>query len=358
MGLTREGYRIAVADAGGGPSGYGPSGYGPSGMDEVYEHCGLERPLARLAELAGESPDGFAVVLDSANGIMDAPLAALGIPVLRADLPLLTDGRTTARSLAALGRSRPEALTALPPDSWTMAGREEGIAAAEAACGPVEHELAEQGLLLAGGGGADPLVALTFDDGPHPEYTPQVLDVLARYDAPAAFFCIGLHALAHPAVVRRIAAEGHILGNHSWSHAYLPDLGPIGLRAQLGFTADALAHACGGTRPSRWLRPPYGGRSPELLTAVAGSGLTTALWDVDAKDWSRPGAEVVAERVLSGVGPGSVVLMHDGGGDRSQTVAALPEVITGLRRRGYRIVGLDELLAARPVRAVRPAAPF
>ncbi|KJY26565.1 hypothetical protein VR45_36780 [Streptomyces sp. NRRL S-495] len=348
VGLTREGYRIAVAGAEDGPSGADAV----DAVDEVYEHCGLERPLARLAELAGESPDGFAVVLDSANGIMDAPLAALGIPVLRADPPLLTDGRTTARALAALGRSRPEALTALPPDGWTMTGREDGIAAAEAASGPVERELAGRGLLLAGGGGADPLVALTFDDGPHPEYTPQVLDVLARYDAPAAFFCIGLHALAHPGVVRRIAAEGHTLGNHSWSHAYLPDLGPIGLREQLGFTADALARACGSTRPPRWLRPPYGGRSPELLTAVAGSGLTTVLWDVDAKDWSRPGPGVVAERVLDAVGPGSVVLMHDGGGDRSQTVAALPEVITGLRRRGYRIVGLDDLLAARPVRPV------
>lgn len=258
VGLTREGYRIAVTGA----------EDGPSGAVEVYEHCGLEGPVARLAELAGESPDGFAVVLDSANGIMDAPLAALGIPVLRADPPLLTDGRTTARSLAALGRSHPEALTALPPDGWTMAGREDGIAAAEAASGPVERELAERGLLLAGGGGAAPLVALTFDDGPHPEYTPQVLDVLARFDAPAAFFCIGLHALAHPGVVRRIAAEGHTLGNHSWSHAYLPDLGPIGLREQLGFTADALARACGSTRPPRWLRPvrrpqpgtPHGGR--------------------------------------------------------------------------------------------------
>ncbi|WP_231978078.1 polysaccharide deacetylase family protein [Streptomyces sp. TLI_053] len=355
MGLTREGYRIAVAGAEDGPSGVdgvggGAGGGGSDVVDEVYEHCSLERPLARLAELAGQSPDGLAVVLDSANGIMDAPLAALGIPVLRADPPLLTDGRTTARSLAALGRSRRGALTALPPDGWTMAGREDGIAAAEAACAPVERELVEQGMLLAGGGGAAPLVALTFDDGPHPEYTPQVLDVLARYDAPAAFFCIGLHALAHPGVVRRIAAEGHLLGNHSWSHAYLPDLGPIGLREQLGFTADTLARAVGTTRASSWLRPPYGGRSPELLRAVAGMGLTTVLWDVDAKDWSRPGPGIVADRVLRAVGPGSVVLMHDGGGDRSQTVAALPGVITGLRRRGYRIVGLDELLAARPAR--------
>ncbi|MFJ8431351.1 polysaccharide deacetylase family protein [Kitasatospora sp. NPDC094019] len=339
MGLTREGYRIAVAGADG----------SSSGTVEVYEHCSLERPLARLAELAEETPDGFAVVLDSANGIMDAPLAALGIPVLRADPPLLTDGRTTAGSLAALGGSRPGALTALPPDGWTMTGREDGIAAEEAASGPVERELAERGVLLAGGEGSAPVVALTFDDGPHPEWTPQVLDALARYDAPAAFFCIGLHALAHPGVVRRTAAEGHTLGNHSWSHAYLPDLGPIGLRDQLGFTADALARACGGAPPSRWLRPPYGGRSPELLRAVAGSGFTTVLWDVDARDWSRPGPGVIAERVLGAVRPGSVVLMHDGGGDRSQTVAALPGIITGLRRRGYRIVGLEDLLAARGV---------
>ncbi len=339
VGLTREGYRIAV-----------PSEDGRSpGTVETYEHCALERPVAGLAELARRAPDGFAVVLDSANGIMDAPLAALGIPVLRADPQHLTDGQVTAEVLAELGRARRDSLTALPSDGWTMSGRDGEIAAAEAASGPVERRLARRGLLLNGGVGDAPLVALTFDDGPHPRYTPQVLDVLARFDAPAAFFCIGLHALAHPAVVRRIAAEGHTLGNHTWSHAYLPDLGPIGLGDQLGFTADALAHAAAsrGPRPWRWLRPPYGGRSPELLDAVADLGLTTVLWDVDAKDWSRPGPAVIAERVLSQVRPGSVVLMHDGGGDRSQTVAALPAVIAGLRERGYRLVDLDELLAAQ-----------
>ncbi|MFJ9948230.1 polysaccharide deacetylase family protein [Kitasatospora sp. NPDC091207] len=306
----------------------------------------MEVPVAALVALARQAPDGLAVVLDSANGIMDAPLAAAGIPVLRADPVFLTNGQATAEALAALGRSRPAGLTALPPGGWTMSGREEEIAGKEKASEPVEHQLARRGLLLNGGTGTAPVVALTFDDGPHPRYTPRVLDVLARYDAPAAFFCIGLHALAHPAVVRRVSAEGHTLGNHSWSHAYLPDLGPTGLADQLGFTADTLVHAGGGPRPPRWLRPPYGGRSPELLHAVAGLGLTTVLWDVDAKDWSRPGPEAIAQRVLSQVRPGSVVLMHDGGGDRSQTVAALPAVITGLRDRGYRVVDLEELLAA------------
>ncbi|WP_380282672.1 polysaccharide deacetylase family protein [Kitasatospora purpeofusca] len=328
MGVTREGYRIVGPDA-----------------VEVLEHCGVERPVARLVELAARTPDGLTVVVDSANGVLDGPLGAAGIPVLRADPPVPVDGGAPAEVLAELGRSRPGALTALPAGGWTMSGREEEIAAADRASAPVERRLVREGRMLAGGAGAGPLVALTFDDGPDPEFTPRVLDVLHRHDAPAAFFCIGLNALAHPGVVRRIADAGQTLGNHTWSHAYLPDLGPVGLARQLDRTRDVLADACGDDRPIRWLRPPYGGRSPELLRAVDALGLTTALWDVDAKDWSRPGPDVIAERVLGQVRPGSVILMHDAGGDRSQTVAALPAVITGLRARGYRIVGLDALLA-------------
>ncbi|MFF2951290.1 polysaccharide deacetylase family protein [Kitasatospora sp. NPDC057965] len=335
MGVTREGYRIAVP-----------------GAVEVFEHCGVERPVARLIELAARTPDGLTVVVDSANGIMDASLTAAGVRVLRADPPLLADGGATAEALAALGRSRAEDLAVLPAGAWTMSGREEEIAAADRAGAPVESELSSRGRLLTGREDTGPLVALTFDDGPHPEFTPRMLDVLHRHDAPAAFFCIGLNALAHPAVVRRIADAGQTLGNHTWSHAYLPDLGPIGLARQLGHTREVLAEACGDDRPVRWLRPPYGGRSPELLRAVDGLGLVTVLWDVDAKDWSRPGPEVIADRILSQVRPGSVILMHDGGEDRSQTVAALPAVITGLRARGYRLVTLDQLLAAtRPVAA-------
>ncbi|MER7708067.1 polysaccharide deacetylase family protein [Kitasatospora sp. NPDC097605] len=330
MGVTREGYRIAL----------------PGGAVEVLERCGVERPVARLADLAARTPGGLTAVVDSANGLLDAPLGAAGIPVLRADPPVPVDGGAPAEVLAELGRSRPGSLTALPPAGWTMSGREEEIAAADRASAPVERRLALGGRLVTGGTGTAPLVALTFDDGPDPEFTPRVLEVLRRHDAPAAFFCIGLQALAHPDVVRRIADAGQTLGNHSWSHAYLPDLGPAGLARQLGHTRDAIAEACGDDRPVRWLRPPYGGRSPELLRAVDESGLITVLWDVDAKDWSRPGPEVIAERVLGQVRPGSVILMHDGGDDRSQTVAALPAVITGLRARGYRLVSLDELLAA------------
>ncbi|WP_395298154.1 polysaccharide deacetylase family protein [Kitasatospora hibisci] len=335
MGLTRDGYRIAVVDADG----------GPAGPVEAYRRCAVERPVARLVELARRAPHGLAVVVDSGNGILDSSLTAAGVAVLRADPPLLADGRVTAEALAELGASRPESLVALGDGGWTMSGREEGIRAAEEASAAVGRRLGAQGRLLHGGEGAAPLVALTFDDGPHPEHTPRILDVLRRHEAPAAFFCIGLHALAYPGVVRRIAAEGHTLGNHTWSHAYLPDLGPIELRRQLSFTAEAIAAAGGGPLP--WLRPPYGGRSPELLERVAESGLTTVLWDVETNDWARPGPEVVAERVLRQVRPGSIVLMHDGGGDRSRTVAALPAVITGLRERGYRLVALEELAAGR-----------
>ncbi|MFJ3788492.1 polysaccharide deacetylase family protein [Kitasatospora sp. NPDC090091] len=336
VGLTRDGYRIAVADADG----------RPAGPVEAYRHCAVERPVARLVELARRAPDGFAVVVDSGNGILDSSLTAAGVAVLRADPPLLADGRVTAEALAELGALRPKSLVALGDGGWTMSGREEEIRAAEAASAPVERRLAAQGRLLHGGEGAAPVVALTFDDGPHPEHTPRILDVLRRHDAPAAFFCIGLHALAHPGVVHRIAAEGHTLGNHTWSHAYLPDLGPIELQRQLSFTAEAIAAAAGGG-PVPWLRPPYGGRSPELLERVADSGLTTVLWDVETNDWARPRPEVVAERVLQQVRPGSIVLMHDGGGDRSRTAAALPAVITGLRERGYRLVALEELAAGR-----------
>ncbi|WP_344328154.1 polysaccharide deacetylase family protein [Kitasatospora putterlickiae] len=328
--MTREGYRIAL----------------PGAPVEVLERCGVERPVARLAELAARTPGGLTVVVDSANGLLDAPLAGAGIPVLRADPPVPADGGAPAEVLAELGRTRPGSLTALPSAGWTMSGREEEIAAADRASAPVERELALAGRLVAGGTGSEPLVALTFDDGPDPEFTPRVLDVLRRHDAPAAFFCIGLQALAHPGVVRRIADAGQTVGSHTWSHAYLPDLGPTGLARQLGHTGEVLAEACGDGRAIRWLRPPYGGRSPALLRAVDASGLVTVLWDVDAKDWSRPGPAVIAERVLSQVRPGSVILMHDGGGDRSQTVAALPAVITGLRARGYRIVDLDALPAA------------
>ncbi|MFF7459248.1 polysaccharide deacetylase family protein [Kitasatospora sp. NPDC008115] len=329
--MTREGYRIAAP-----------------GAVEVLERCGVEGPVARLTELAARTPGGLTVVIDSANGLLDGPLGAAGIPVLRADPPVPADGGATAEVLAELGRTRAATLTALPSAGWTMSGREEEIAAADLASETVERQLARCGRLVTGGFSTEPLVTLTFDDGPHPEFTPQVLDVLRRHDAPAAFFCIGLQALAHPDVVRRTADAGQTLGSHTWSHAYLPDLGPAGLARQLGHTGEVLAEACGDDRPTRWLRPPYGGRSPELLRAVDALGLTTVLWDVDAKDWSRPGPATIAERVLDQVRPGSVILMHDGGGDRSQTVAALPAVITGLRERGYRLVGLDEALAAAP----------
>ncbi|MGW4892734.1 polysaccharide deacetylase family protein [Kitasatospora sp. NPDC004240] len=339
VGWTSTGYRIRLLDTDG-------RALGPA---EPYERSGLAGPVGRLVELARRAPGGLAVVIDSGNGVLDGSLTGAGVRVHRAD-PHQLAGPATAEALAELGRSRLGALTALLPATGTMGGREEEMDLAEAAAGPVERRLAAQGRALLGGTGDGPtgdapVVALTFDDGPHPVHTPQVLDVLRRLDAPAAFFCVGLHALAHPGLVRRIVDEGHTLGNHTWSHAYLPELGPAALRRQLDLTGEVLADAAGTGLPTL-LRPPYGGRSAGTLERIAELGLTTVLWDVETDDWARPGPEVIAERVMRQVRPGSVVLMHDGGGDRSQTVAALPPVIARLRAEGYRLVPVGDLLTA------------
>lgn len=182
-------------------------------------------------------------------------------------------------------------------------------------------------------------VELTFDDGPHPDFTPQVLEILRRYDARATFFCIGINALAYPELVARTVEEGHQVANHTWSHPYLPDLTRDQVLRQVDATNEALAKATGGE--NTLVRPPYGARTSRLLYWLAGQGMVTALWDVDANDWAAPGTEAVVAKVTAEVRPGSVVLMHDAGGDRSQTIEALPRIIEKLTGDGYRLVTVD-----------------
>ncbi len=162
---------------------------------------------------------------------------------------------------------------------------------------------------------------------------------------PATFFCVGLQASAHPADIARLAAAGHGLGNHTWSHPFLPDLSCAQLAEQLDRTDEAVTRAAGGARPDLF-RPPYGSRSPDVLRWLGERGTPIVLWDVDPSDWARPGAVLIAGRVLMQARPGTIILMHDGGGDRSQTVAALPLVIEGLLDRGFRFTRADHLLAA------------
>ncbi|MFE2109490.1 polysaccharide deacetylase family protein [Kitasatospora sp. NPDC059463] len=177
------------------------------------------------------------------------------------------------------------------------------------------------------------VVYLTFDDGPSPRYTPQVLALLSQYGVRATFFEIGQNVAANPAVTRQVSAQGHSVQNHSWSHPDLRRLSRAALQDQVTAT-DARIRAQTGTTPT-CLRPPYGGVNATVRAASAGLGKSIQLWSVDPQDWARPGRAAIERRVLGAVKPGSVILLHDGGGDRSQTVAALPAVLRTLKSRGY-----------------------
>ena len=171
-------------------------------------------------------------------------------------------------------------------------------------------------------------VALTFDDGPYPETTSALLDALG--DAKATFFLWGEHAAAHPALVRDIAAAGHAVGNHSWTHPRLTGLDPSARDQEVRRTQDLLARLT-GTRPALF-RPPYGDTDTAVARTLAGHGLTEVLWSVDTRDWAGATAdEIVA--AADRAEPGGVVLMHEG---RPATVAAVPRILAALAARGLR----------------------
>ncbi|HKV68810.1 MAG TPA: polysaccharide deacetylase family protein, partial [Gaiellales bacterium] len=193
-----------------------------------------------------------------------------------------------------------------------------------------------------GGPAGGKMVALTFDDGPS-IYTPQVLSILNRYGAHATFFEIGRQVGPLAATSRAVIHDGDVVGNHTWSH---PDLTVQNTAAQVRPTQAAIYSAT-GFRPCL-LRPPYGIAPAGVVGIVRSLGLLTIQWDVDPADWSRPGASVIAQRVLSAVRPGSIVIMHDGGGDRSETVQALGTIVPTLLGRGYHLVTVPQLLGLRP----------
>jgi len=190
-------------------------------------------------------------------------------------------------------------------------------------------------------------MALTFDDGPWYQ-TAQFLDVLEREQAPATFFEIGRQVGPFGqggAIERRMLADGDMIGDHTWSH---PDVAGAGLFAQrqIEDTAAAIRAATRGFTPCLF-RAPYGLTSPALITEARSLGFTTIQWDIDPRDWARPGVSAIVTNVLANARPGAIVIQHDGGGDRSQTVAALPLEIAGLRARGYTLVTVTQLLGER-----------
>jgi peptidoglycan/xylan/chitin deacetylase (PgdA/CDA1 family) len=314
----------------------------------VFAAAQVDQVVVMLKSAQARSGGRLASVIDSVSGVLERHLVEAGLEVYRAD-PGLLAGRSAGRSaaaarLAAVARAHLSALCRVTAEGGAMSGRDQEVTQAILDSADVEQALAAAGRLVIGGNAAAPEIALTFDDGPSPVFTGQVLDVLGRYEAVATFFCIGLNAHAFPETLERIAAEGHEIGNHTWSHPYLPDLSRSELTIQLERTNEVIATATG--RAPTLVRPPYGGRNAQILRWLAEAGMTTILWNAETSDWARPGRDVIEAEVARQAAPGSIVLFHDGGGDRSQTVAALPGVMDRLGEKGYRFVRVSRFLPA------------
>ncbi|MEU4689909.1 bifunctional polysaccharide deacetylase/glycosyltransferase family 2 protein [Actinoplanes sp. NPDC023714] len=195
-------------------------------------------------------------------------------------------------------------------------------------------------------------IALTFDDGPDPAWTPQILDVLRHHQAHATFFVLGSRVVRNTDLTRRITDEGHEIGVHTFTHPRLTALPAWRQGFELSTTRSVVAYATG--RASTLYRPPYSSTNDALdNTDVAAlrdtglDGLLTVLSDLDSEDWRRPGADTIIRRATPRGDAGAVVLMHDAGGDRSQTIAALDRLIPQLQQRGYRFVTVSETLRGR-----------
>ena len=189
--------------------------------------------------------------------------------------------------------------------------------------------------------GAGKRVALTFDDGGAGPWA-SMLDTLKKYDAHATFFPLGPYVAASPSLAKRTLAEGNAIGSHGWTHTDMTRQSYAQVRSELIRSEAPWWNAAGGT-PVPYCRPPYGAYNSTTVSAAGSAGFTrVVLWDVDPTDWAEPGSSVIAQRVLSHIHSGAIVCMHL----RSQTAAALPAILSGLKARGYKAVSLPELFRA------------
>ncbi|MFD9000207.1 polysaccharide deacetylase family protein [Streptomyces sp. NPDC059582] len=178
-------------------------------------------------------------------------------------------------------------------------------------------------------------MVLTFDDGPDPRYTPGILSTLREYDVRAMFFVCGEMAAENKNLLARMADEGHVVGNHTWTHPLLTQLSRSRIRSEMERTCDVIEDAY-GERP-KWFRAPYGAWNRAAFQLGAELGMDSLAWTVDSLDWTTPGTGTIVDRVESGAAPGVVILSHDAGGDRSQSVRALRDYLPQLLDSGYHI---------------------
>ncbi|NNC87792.1 MAG: polysaccharide deacetylase family protein [Akkermansiaceae bacterium] len=188
-----------------------------------------------------------------------------------------------------------------------------------------------------------PYIAMTFDDGPHPRNTPRLLDMLRQRNIKATFYVIGENVERYPSIARRIVAEGHEIGNHTWTHANLTKLSDASVRKEMTRTRSIIVSTT-GVKP-RTMRPPYGALLTRQRQMIYNEfGYPTIMWSVDPRDWQRPGVSVVRDRILSGTNNGAIVLAHD---LHAPTVDAMPGTLDGLLNKGFKFVTVSQLLALK-----------
>jgi peptidoglycan/xylan/chitin deacetylase (PgdA/CDA1 family) len=178
-------------------------------------------------------------------------------------------------------------------------------------------------------------MVLSFDDGPDPRYTPGILRTLRRYDVRAMFFVCGEMAVDNQDLLREMADDGHVIGNHTWTHPLLPKMTRSAMREEIERTCEVVEDIVG--EPPAWFRAPYGAWNRNVFQVGAELGMEPLAWTVDSLDWTEPGTTTIIRRVRAGAGPGVIVLGHDAGGDRSQSVDALRTYLPELIDAGYRI---------------------
>ena len=188
--------------------------------------------------------------------------------------------------------------------------------------------------------GGGKYIAMTFDDGPHPRNTPRLLDILKRRNVKATFYVVGPNAKRYPAIMQRIVAEGHEIGNHTMTHRKLRGLPDSVVKQELQETHDIILQVTG--KAPRSFRPPYGAFDTAQRQMIFNEfGYPTVLWNVDPEDWKRPGVSVVTRRLIDGARPGGILLAHD---IHSPTIDAMPSTLNGLLNRGYQFVTFSQLV--------------
>ncbi len=224
-------------------------------------------------------------------------------------------------------------------------------AARNAALGCTPHAPAPQSQLLYTGvrpgwkGAAPKEIALTFDDGPTPETSPPILNILETTHTPATFFVEGQYIHQWPYLLKREWQDNFAIAVHTWDHPLMSKETDAQLRHQFGDTINEI-HTILGSTACVWIwRPPFADYNQHVLTVAASYGLTTITWDDSSMDWTRPGVQQIVDNVLGSAHPGAVVLMHDGPAQREQTAAALPLILAGLKKLGLVPVTLPKLLA-------------